>query len=57
MVQRIVEVDATINELKKDSQTPVDEKSFLYHFRVKFPQGAGKDLELKENAINTNSGK
>lgn len=56
-MQRSVDVEATINELKNDSHTPEEEKSSLYHFKVKFPQGEGNDLELNENATNTKRGR
>jgi hypothetical protein len=52
-----VEHEATINELKKDAQSVCDEKSSLYHLRVKFPQGAGKALVLKEEVIRTKMGR
>ena len=57
MRQRKVEEEATMNELKKALHSSCEEKSSLYHSRVKWAQGAGKGLALKEKAMRTRRGR
>ena len=55
--QRIVEIEATMKELKNDSQRALDAKSSSYHISVKPSHGPGDDLGLKEDATRTNRGR